>query len=130
MIMFEIHEIPKPQKQTHFARGHCYDPSKNYKDMLVWQMRPYAPNEPLSGPLHVDITFLMPIPKTSSASVRRQMIANNLHAIKRPDIDNLAYIITNAMKNLIYKDDSQIVDLHLHKRYAECPRTVVKVTEV
>ena len=98
--------------------------------MIQWQIRPYAPSEPLSGPVHVDITFLMPIPKSVSASQRRQMIANNVHAIKRPDIDNLAYIITNAMKTIIYKDDSQVVDLCLHKRYAENPKTIVQVREL
>ena len=128
--MFEIHDTPKPQKQTRFSRGHCYDPSKHYKDMLQWQIRPYAPNEPLTGPVQVDITFLMPIPASVSASQRRQMISNNIHAIKRPDIDNLAYIITNAMKNVIYKDDSQVVDLCLHRRYAENPKTIVKVIEI
>ncbi len=58
------------------------------------------------------------------------MINGSLLPIKRPDIDNLAYMITNAMKGLFYEDDSQIVDLLLHKRYAEETRTVVKVIEL
>lgn len=131
--MFEIHSLPRPQQQTKFTRRngiHAYDPSKKDSESLIWQMRAYAPKDPLTGPLYVDITFLLPIPQSVSKSVRAQMIANSLHHIKRPDTDNLAYLITNAMKGLIYSDDSQIVDLCLHKRYAEIPKTIVKVMQL
>lgn len=128
--MFEIHTTPKAQKQTRFAQGHAYDPSKVDKETLIWQMRAYAPNEPLSGPLSVDITFLLPIPQSVSQALRRQMISNVHQHIVKPDVDNLAYLITNAMKKLIYRDDSQIVRLCIDKRYDERPRTVVKVTQL
>jgi len=85
------------------------------------------PKELYSGPVQLDLTFYMPIPKGTPKMKTKQMINQVIYPIKRPDIDNLSYIVVNAMKGLIYEDDSQVVDLNLHKRYGETPKTVVKV---
>ena len=127
MLLFEIPVAPVPQKQTRFGNGKAYDPSAPDKHQIQWNLRPYAPDKPLKGPIEVDITFYMPIPKNTSSLMRKQMINNVLHHMKRPDVDNLSYLVVNAMKDIIYEDDSQIVDLNLHKRYGEQPKTVVKV---
>jgi Holliday junction resolvase RusA-like endonuclease len=127
MYLFEIYSKPVPQKQTQWSKWGAYDPSKKDKEALIWQMTPYAPEEAFFGPAEVDLMFYLPIPQSTSKSQRRGMIEGNVLPIKKPDVDNLGYIVTNAMQNLFYRTDSQIVDLHLHKRYAEVPRTVVKV---
>lgn len=130
MMIFEIHSTPVPQKQTVLGKGRFYDPSKKDRESIIWQLRPHAPKEPLTGALSVDITFYLPIPKATSNLTKKQMI-NNVHFhVKRPDIDNLSYIVVNAMNNLIYTDDSQIVELTLHKRFSEQPKTIVKVMEL
>lgn len=130
MIIFEIHALPKAQKQTQFCKGHAFDPSKIDRESVIWQIRPYAPKEPLQGPLNIDITFYLPIPKGTSNVRKKQMINNILYHVKRPDVDNLSYLVVNAMKDVMYEDDSQIVDLNIHKRYGENPKTVVKILEL
>ena len=125
---------PKPQQQTRFyARGgRCFgaDPSKSYKEQIQWQIRPSSPAHPLEGPIQLDISFFIPIPSNTSKKSKTQMINGMILPVKRPDIDNLAYIVTNAMKSIVYADDSQIVDMSLHKRYGEIPKTVIKVIEI
>lgn len=130
MILFEIHTVPKPQKQTLYGNNCFYDPSKDHKKALQWQMRHYAPKEPLQGPVQVHLFFGLPIPKSATKPRRRQMINGVIVPCKRPDIDNLAYLVTNAMNEIIYQDDSQIIDLTLSKRYSEVPKIVVKVIEL
>ena len=130
MLLFEIHMIPRPQRQTQLGKGMWFDPSKNVKYQIRWQIGPHAPKEPLQGPLHVFITFYLPIPKKARGNLRQQMINAVALPIRRPDIDNLAYLVTNAMKELVYEDDAQIVDLTLSKRYGEDPRTVIKVVPI
>jgi len=134
MIILEIHHEPVAQKQTRFhaRHGRCFgvDPSKNDKEMIQWQIRPYAPEKPLEGPLSVDLMFHMPIPKSESKARRSQMINGKILPIKRPDLDNMGYFITNAMKEIIYEDDSQIVDLNMHKRYHEQPKIIVKISQI
>lgn len=125
---------PTPQKQTKFKRVgqfvRTYDPSALDREKIAWQIKAYAPLEPFGCPLKVDITFYLPIPVSTSKVRRRQMLNQVILPFKRPDIDNLGYLVTNAMKEIIYKDDSQIVDLYMHKRYSEDPRTVVKIIPI
>lgn len=128
--MFTIHTPPVPQKQTQFGKGRCYDPSKKAKEAIQWQIRPFAPKEPITGPVSLHLTFLLPIPKSTSKLIRRQMIEGKILPIMRPDFDNLAYLITNAMNQLIYKDDSQVVDAKIMKRYGEEPQTIVKIVQL
>lgn len=131
MYQFEIHQKPVPQKQTILGKNRrCYDPSKLDKITIQWQINPHAPKEPITGPVEVWITFYMPIPKSTSQVKKRLMINNTQRHINRPDIDNLAYIVTNAMKGIVYKDDSQICDLHLSKKYGDDPKTVIKIVEL
>lgn len=130
MIMFEIHTIPKPQKQTKFSYKGAYDPSKDYKEALRWQIKPHAPKEPFQGPMRVHLTFHLPIPKQTTKTIKKQMINGVCVPWKRPDLDNLAYTVTNAMQDIIYQDDSQIIDLVLSKRYSEVPKILVKIFEM
>ncbi len=130
MLLFEIHMIPKPQKQTQFGKRICWDPSKQVKQQIQWQIRPHAPKEPIKGPVHVYVTFYLPIPNGTSSLKRNQMVNGTCFPVKRPDLDNMAYLVTNAMKEIVYEDDSQIVDLSLSKRFGEEPKFVVKVVPI
>lgn len=134
MLIFEIHSPPEVQKQTRFHRVGDkiikYDPSLKAKQHIQWQIKAYAPSEPYAGPIKVDLTFYLPIPKATSKVKKRQMVNGVILPAKRPDLDNLAYLMTNAMKEIIYLDDSQIVDACNHKRYGEEPKTVVKIIPI
>ena len=129
MFLFEVYGDPIPQKQTRFVRktGIAYNPSKKDQEQFQWQVRPYAPPEPLTCPIVLDLTFFVPIPKSASKVKQRLMANHMIVPIHKPDVDNLAYLITNALKKIFYEDDAQIIDMYLHKRYGEKPRTIVKI---
>jgi len=76
------------------------------------------------------LTFYMPIPKATSRRTRVQMLNEVILPTKRPDFDNLAYLVTNALKEVVYKDDSQVTDCIIRKRYSDRPRTVIKVIPI
>lgn len=132
MFIFEVTGKPVPQKQTQFNRfsGHAYDPSSKDKEFIQWQIKPFAPQTPLLTPIELDIWFYLPIPEATSGIRRRQMLNQVIHHTKRPDVDNLGYLVTNALKQIVYADDSQITDLHLHKRFGEVPKTAIKVRAI
>lgn len=50
--------------------------------------------------------------------------------ISKPDLDNLAYLVTNAMKGIIYQDDSQIVEKYERKQYGLDPRIVIEIRDL
>lgn len=129
MYLFEIMGIPKPQKQTQFIRrtGIAYNPSKKDLEQIQWQIKPYAPSDPLTCPIEMHLIFYMPIPKSAS-KIRRVQMQNGVILPKvKPDFDNLAYLVTNALKKIVYYDDGQVTDCTIRKRYSDRPRTVIKV---
>ena len=55
------------------------------------------------------------------------MIKGNLNPIKKPDCDNVLKIIADSLNQIAYKDDAQIVESIVKKRYAEVPQTEVRI---
>lgn len=128
MIQFELYGPPRPQKQTRRGdHGLFYNPSSKEQEQIQWEARPHAPNQPFGCPVHLDLTFIFTPSLGTSGIRKRQMISGVIHHIKRPDIDNLAYLVTNSLKSLFYVDDSQITEMRLSKRYGETAKTIVKI---
>lgn len=134
MLVIPIYLDPEPQKKTKFRRcGNkvfTYDPSSRYIERLQWQIRAHQQPELYMGPVEIDLTFFLTIPKATSKVKRRLMNNGSIKHIIRPDLDNLAYAVTNAMKGIIYRDDSQIVSSRYRKFYGDQPRIVIKIRDV
>lgn len=134
MYIFEIFGIPQAQKQTRFTtingKPRTYDPSRKQKEFLQWQIRPHAPEVLIAQPVELTIHFYMPIPKSISALKKRQMLNHVLLPDVRPDEDNLAYIVTNALKGIVYDDDKRVCAKHVFKLYGAEPKTVIKVRPI
>ena len=54
----------------------------------------------------------------------------SLLPVKRPDLDNYVKAILDGANEILWHDDSQIVDLLLYKRYDKKPRVEIKVNEI
>ena len=134
MFQFEIHGAPVAQKQTRFTcpcgKGRCYDPSSKDKEHIQWQIKPFAPEVPISGPVEVTMVFFIPIPKGVSKAVREQMLNRVILPDKKPDEDNLAYLVTNAMKEIVYDDDKRVCVKHVYKFYGTEPKTIIRVRPI
>ncbi len=129
MLVFEVPGVPVPQKQTKFVRstGVAYNPSKKDIVALQRQIKRSAPKELIECAVEMDLYFGLPIPKSTPKRLRPLMIDGTLVPNKKPDFDNLAYLVTNALKGIVYRDDSQVTDCHIKKRYDENPKTIIKV---
>jgi len=130
MIQFTLEINPIPQKRTRFGNHHAYNPSKKQMQFMQWQMKPFAPKEPLNGPLFVDYTFCFPVPKSKSIKKRNMMLNNVIKHIIRPDGSNCQYLLENAMKGILYRDDCQICDYRVRKIWAERPQVIVKILDL
>ncbi|MCZ0853544.1 RusA family crossover junction endodeoxyribonuclease, partial [Brevibacillus laterosporus] len=73
-----------------------------------------------------------PMPKAVSGSKRKKENAEKgrLRPVTKPDVDNYVKGVKDALNHLIYKDDSQVVDLKVSKFYSEEPRVEVIITEI
>jgi Holliday junction resolvase RusA-like endonuclease len=131
-LIFTIPGRPKPQKQTVHGKGFHWNPSKKQEDWVRWhviQQCPDALKNPIEEAICVKSTFSFNPPKTSKKRTL-DMLTGKIKHTKRPDVDNLGYLVVNALKGLVYKDDSQIFRLELLKVYAEKEQTVIMVIPV
>ena len=78
-----------------------------------------AKKVPAGVPVMVDLVFNMPIPKgTSKANVKKLLWKSH---IKRPDADNIAKGVLDALNEVCWDDDGQISKMHITKRYSDEP---------
>lgn len=66
---------------------------------------------PEDGPLRLEVTFYLPRPKSHPKTRRTWPIA-------RPDIDKLVRSIADSLTHVVWRDDSQVVELRARKTWA------------
>lgn len=71
------------------------------------------------GPLKVFITVYFKIPKSYTKKQREAIKAGELYPTKKPDADNIAKIILDSLNKVAYKDDTQVIELVVIKRYTQ-----------
>ena len=80
--------------------------------------------------LRAEITAYYSIPKSASKKKRAAMIEGKIRPTKKPDADNIAKAICDALNGVAYRDDSSIVELLVKKYYSEEPRVEVNLTKI
>ncbi len=106
--------------------------SKNFKQYVALVASQYRPKQVITGPVAMDVRVFRSMPKAVSGSKRKKENAEKglLRPVTKPDVDNYVKGVKDALNHLIYKDDSQVVDLKVSKFYSEEPRVEVIITEI
>lgn len=130
MVEFTVQGEPKGKGRPRFGNGRTYTPkttSEYEKTVLSAYVDKYRTSK-LKGEIWVQIRAYMGIPKSTPKKRRADMIGRGV--LKRPDVDNIAKIILDALNGVAYDDDAQITRLIIAKKYAEVPRVEVKMGEI
>jgi Holliday junction resolvase RusA-like endonuclease len=125
-MIITIPGVPVPKGRPRMTReGRTYTPTttKDAEDAVRWVLRG-AFQEPLTGPLGVELAFYLRTPRSWSKKRRKQ--AENAPHTTRPDLDNLVKLF-DAGNGTAWVDDGQIAELRAVKRYSEEPRTEITV---
>ncbi len=86
-------------------------------------------SEPFTGPLVVRLYFGLPVPKSETKGRKLQMLERKIRPATKPDIDNLAKSVLDALNGVAYKDDNQIVTMLAKKCYTEIPCVKIIVAD-
>lgn len=73
------------------------------------------------------IEVSMPIPKSTPKKKKAMMLDGKIQPTKKPDLDNIAKIISDALNGIAYNDDKQIVHLKVTKKYNKTPHVKVNI---
>lgn len=125
-IYFALPMDPVAKGRPRFTRsGHTFTPAKTRAFETEFRLRAskFKPKKPLTGPLHVEIAFAVKPPKKRK---------HPIYPIVKPDLDNYVKGCQDAMNQVFYLDDAQIVSLKLTKYYAMDlnPRISVTIREL
>lgn len=120
----------RPRVNTQTAIAYTPTKTKEYEELVKqYFILKYRRINPLEGRIRVEIKAYFSIPKNASKKQKEEMLKNNISPIKKPDIDNIAKIILDALNKLAFKDDNQIIKLDIEKIYSEEEKVYVKIEE-
>nr|DAI75729.1 MAG TPA: Endodeoxyribonuclease RusA [Caudoviricetes sp.] len=80
-----------------------------------------------SGPVRVEIDAVFTVPTAWRVSKKKRALAGAVAPENKPDCDNIAKAILDALNGIAYKDDSQVAYLVVRKRFGEKPFCTVRI---
>lgn len=79
----------------------------------------------------VNVSAFFPVPKSYSKKKREDCLERILRPDKKPDMDNILKVVLDALNEVAYEDDKQVVELIGRKYYTESDGYLwVSVSEV
>ena len=106
---FDVNPVSASRPRVTRA-GHSYyaGPYKNFRNDMKLQVEDHLKDfDPLSGPLCVEVNLHCAQPKKTKLFT------------PRADVDNYAKAVLDSFNNVLWNDDSQIVDLRVTKQWTE-----------
>jgi Holliday junction resolvase RusA-like endonuclease len=136
MVTFKVDGTPVPKGRARYARRgnfiSTYTPEKTrtyetlIRDSAIEAM---GSSEPLETPVSLYLYIRVPIPK-SCTKKRLEAIDNGSEKpTKKPDASNILKSVEDGMNSVVYKDDSQIINIHVTKVYSTLPGVDICVKE-
>ena len=136
-LLFRVNGEPQGKGRPRFTRGGTtYTPqkTKRYEQQIreaALQAATVSGYLKPDNPVSVNICAWFVPPKSWSKKKRRAAMAGELYPTVKPDADNLAKVFLDALNEIAYHDDKQVVDCVIRKRYTfqpdEVPHVVVHI---
>lgn len=112
--------------------GHSYTPAKTAEyERHVRECYLKSGQPKLDGSLKVMMLAYFPIPKSTPKKLAALMREGKIRHVKRPDVDNIAKSVLDALNGVAFDDDSAVYSLFVAKRYEDDkgPRVMVRIRE-
>lgn len=126
MLETDVVMTPTPKGRPRFtSHGRTYTPAATMKaekevaDKLRLAAIGWGGVWPKTGPLAVEVDFMMPVPQSWSKKKKQQAHDGDLWHTSRPDVDNLLKLVLDAANGVLWVDDAQIVSFGASKSYAD-----------
>ncbi len=134
-IEFEIKGKVKAKQSVKFGRnGIKYTPKDmvEYANLVKLSFINKYPDWDINNfadkPLKAEINVFMPVPQSYTKKKTQLALNNEIRPTVKPDCDNIAKNINDALNGIVYPDDKQIVSLIVNKFYANNEFVSVKIS--
>ena len=120
----------RPRINTYTGRVYTPGRTKDYELLIQQYFKiKYPHSKMLEEKIKIDIIAYFKIPKSTSKIKTVEMLENKITPIKKPDIDNIAKSVLDAMNGYVFKDDNQVCKLNIEKRYGLEEKVFIVVEE-
>jgi len=127
-----VYGRPVAQPRPRLGRRGAYTPDngiKAWKEGIIYAAKVSLLQQHkgtrFTGPIQLTLIFSMPRPKShfdSKGQIKAKYL--NTYPAKKPDLDNLAKAVMDALTNAkIWSDDNAVVVLDCRKLYSSCTKT-------
>lgn len=124
---------PVGKARPKFSNDHAYTPQKtrDYEETVALLYKSAAKGFKFARhvPVDVRIRAYYGVPESDSNRQRSRKLSGSVRPCKKPDADNVAKIVLDALNKLAYFDDAQVVEFQIRKFYSDRPRVEVIVQE-
>lgn len=115
---------PRISTRGGFARAYTPQKTRDYEE-YIGTLAMLTAGMPTKDTVTVQIDFFYPIP--ASWSKKKRDAAEGEPCQVKPDLDNAGKLILDALNEIVYEDDKQVVCLSLKKQYSSNPRTEIDI---
>lgn len=136
-VTFTVPGVPqgkgRPRVGSIAGKARMFTPAKTvaYEGLIAHAAAAALAGRPLlEGAVDMVLAIECPVPSSWSGKKQRMALAGELFPITKPDADNVVKAICDGCNGVLWKDDVQVVDLRLRKRYSATPRVRVLVRPV
>lgn len=104
------------------------DSQKAHESTLEAFLKPYAPKSPINAPVVLFFVAHMQTPMTTPKKRLEAMLGGKICHTKKPDLDNIAKQLKDAMTRLrFWQDDKQVVGLLCFKQFSQKSRWEIEL---
>jgi len=125
MVTFTVDGTPVGKQRARYARRgnfvQTYTPEKTrtYESLIKEKaIEAMGSSEPLETPVTLYLYIRVPMPKSYSKKRTEACLNGSEQPIRKPDASNILKSVEDGMNSVVYKDDSQIVNIHVTKVYS------------
>ena len=121
---------PRAYRYANTVRMHTPKKTANYENKVALFAMSELRGQRMDpdAPYRVTIQAKFAMPKSWSQKKRAEM--DGTACLKKPDADNLAKSVCDGLNGVIWKDDSQVFDIRVVKRWADVGEMSVFVEDL
>lgn len=115
------------------THARLFTPAKTvaYEGLIAIAAQQAMAGAPLiDGPVSVEMRIDCQVPASWSGKKARMALAGEVLPTTKPDADNVVKAVFDGLNGVAWRDDVQVVDLRVRKRYAAAPRVSVRIEPV
>lgn len=120
---------PRFRRMGNFVQTYTPEKTADYEKSVRLRFQ-NAGGQITEKPVKIEIVAFFAPPKSTRKRDKAEMLTNKILPMKKPDCDNIAKIILDALNKISYKDDAQVVELLVKKRYAAETKVTVHIEEI